>query len=88
MNYYVMVPPSRYICFNLINIRKEIKMAEVIKTAAPMWAEDYDSLVELLESIGDGTYDSQTIAPELCQIPPHVAKLLAAELVALKPATA
>ena len=35
-------------------------MAEVIKTAAPMWAEDYDSLVELLESIGDGTYDSQT----------------------------
>jgi hypothetical protein len=60
MNYYVMVPPSRYICFNLINIRKEIKMAEVIKTAAPMWAEDYDSLVELLESIGDGTYDSQT----------------------------
>lgn len=58
-------------------------MAEVIKTAAPMWAEDYDSLVELLESIGDGTY-----APELCQIPPHVAKLLAAELVALKPAAA
>lgn len=63
-------------------------MAEVIKTAAPMWAEDYDGLVELLESIGDGTYDSQTIAPELCQIPPHVAKLLAAELVALKPAAA
>lgn len=63
-------------------------MAEVIKTAAPMWANDYDSLVELLESIGDGTYDSQTIAPELCQIPPHVAKLLAAELVALKPAAA
>ena len=55
-------------------------MAEVIKTAAPMWAEDYDSLVELLESIGDGTYDSQTIAPELCQIPP--------QLVALKPAAA
>lgn len=58
-------------------------MAEVIKTAAPMWADDYDSLVELLESIGD-----ETIAPELCQIPPHVAKLLAAELVALKPAAA
>lgn len=63
-------------------------MAKVIKTAAPMWADDYDNLVELLESIGDGTYDSQTIAPELCQIPPHVAKLLAAELVALKPAAA
>ncbi len=63
-------------------------MAEVIKTAAPMWAENYDILVKLLESIGDGTYDSQTIAPELCQIPPHVAKLLAAELAALKPAAA
>lgn len=59
-------------------------MAEVIKTVAPRWANDYDSLVKLLESIGDGTYDSQTIAPELCQIPPHVAKLLAAELAALK----
>lgn len=63
-------------------------MAEVIKTAAPMWAEDYASFVKLLESIGDGTYDSQTIAPELCQIPPHVAKLLAAELAALKPVAA
>lgn len=63
-------------------------MAEVIKTAAPMWASNYDGLVALLESIGDGTFDSQTIAPELCQIPPHVAKLLAAELVALKPAAA
>ena len=63
-------------------------MAEVIKTVAPMWADDYDSLVKLLKSIGDGTYDSQTIAPELCQIPPHVAQLLAAELVALKPSAA
>lgn len=63
-------------------------MAEVIKPVAPMWANDYAGLVKLLESIGDGTYDSQTIAPELCQIPPHVAKLLAAELVALEPATA
>ena len=61
---------------------------EVIKTAAPMWAADFDNLVELLESIGNGTYDSQIIAPELCQIPPHVAKLLAAELVAVKPKAA
>lgn len=63
-------------------------MAEVTKPAAPMWADNYDSLVKLLESIGNGTYDSQTIAPELCQIPPHVAKLLAAELVALRPVDA
>lgn len=56
---------------------------KAIKIEAPMWATKYEGLVELLKSIGDGTYDSQTIAPELCQIPPHVAKLLAAELEAL-----
>ena len=52
-------------------------------TKAPMWADSLDNLIAILKSIGDGTYDEQK-APELCQIPPHVAKLLAAEITALK----
>lgn len=68
------------VLFNLIKMKGN-KMAMVTK--APMWADSLDNLIAILVSIGNGTYDEQK-APELCQIPPHVAKLLAAEITALK----
>lgn len=58
-------------------------MPDVIKVKAPMWADTMDNLIAILKSIGDGKSE-EVKAPELCQIPPHVAKLLAAELTALK----
>ena len=49
---------------------------------APKWFSTKSELVAALKEIAAGTFDEQ-VAPELCQIPPHVAGLLAAELEAI-----
>lgn len=53
-----------------------------LKTTAPYFATNKAGLIAVLNAIATGNNEDVVIAPELCQIPPHVAGLLAADLTA------
>lgn len=58
-------------------------MPDVITTKAPKWFSTANALGAGLKAIADGTNEDAQVAPELCQMPAEVAKLLYEEGLAL-----
>lgn len=57
-------------------------MSDTIVATHPMWFSTANELGAALKAIANGTFDKQ-VAPELCQIPAHIAGILYKEGLAL-----